>query len=73
MKNLHNYNSRSSSEYQVVLPNMRTTVYGIRSIRYQERSTWNFLVKKYKDSELHLKSKGDFRKIIKKHYSNIYN
>ena len=40
----HNYMTRNSVNNKVLLPSVRTTVYGIKSIRFQSVREWNFLL-----------------------------
>ena len=46
LHNLHGYNTRSSSQFQVKLPKINTQVYGYKNITYQSATTWNYFVKK---------------------------
>ena len=53
----HNYMTRNSVNNKVPLPSVRTTVYGIKSIRFQSVREWNFFVEHFKSDKLREKSK----------------
>ena len=42
--NEHNYNTRGAN---VIKPNVKTTTYGLNSIKYKSADDWNKLQKKY--------------------------
>ena len=39
--NLHNYSTRNSTNHQLALPQVKTTYYGLHSIRYRTAKHWN--------------------------------
>ena len=43
-KTKHSHNTRGASCHQVVIPKVRTLVFGIKSITYQSAQFWNYIV-----------------------------
>ena len=70
---LHDYNTRYSRLNQVVLPKVRTQVYGIKSVIFQAGSFWNNIIKTYPHIDFLNKSKSFCKKIVTKHILERYN
>ena len=45
-KNQHNHNTRDSSSKKIVLPQVKTTHYGLQSIKYRAGKDWNNIQQK---------------------------
>ena len=71
-QNLHRYNTRGASQHKMVIPAVRTVVYGIRSIFYQAIQIWNFMMLKYHNIKIYEKSKSICKNIITKHFLETY-
>ena len=50
--NFHNYNTRGSVLNKIILPKVRTKVYGLKSINYESSLVWNNLVSKFGEKTL---------------------
>ena len=72
VRHTHSYNTRSSLQNKVTIPAVRTTIYGIRSIKYQSCQIWNFLISKHRGDEMNKKSKSECKKIIRNYYLQLY-
>ena len=70
--NLHNYNTRGSILNKIVLPRVRTKVYGLKSINYESSLVWNNLVSKFGDKTLHLKTKNYCKNLITQYLIQNY-
>ena len=70
--NSHDYPTRRSVQHNVAVPAVRTTIYGIKSIKFQSCQDWNFFVNYFKDNLLHTKSKSVCKKIISNFFFNNY-
>ena len=68
----HRYNTRGASQHKMVLPAAKTVVYGLRSIKYQSITIWNYLMGKYKINKLYEKSKLICKKFITKGFLDSY-
>ena len=68
----HDYLTRKSVQHNVSVPSVRTTIYGLKSIKYQSRQAWNFFINRFKDTLLHTKSKSVCKKIICNFFFNTY-
>ena len=68
----HGYNTRGASCNQVVIPKVRTLVYGIRSITYQSAQFWNFIVNLFPQINFLRKSKLTSKKVITKYLIEVY-
>ena len=51
--NIHSYNTRCAEQHQMTLPQVKTQIYGLKSIKYQSTHIWNTLVNKFPEKELH--------------------
>ena len=60
----HDYLTRKSVQHNVSVPSVRTTIYGLKSIKYQSCQPWNLFINHFKDTLLHTKSKSVCKKII---------
>ena len=40
----HTYKTRSSIQHKVMIRTVKTTVYGLRSIKFQTFQDWNFFI-----------------------------
>ena len=54
-KNAHKYNTHGSAQHQIVIPKVKTLIYGIRSIKYQSVQIWDFIVNTFPHEKLYLK------------------
>ena len=70
--NSHDYQTRKSVHHNVAVPNVRTTIYGLKSIKYQSCQEWNVFINHFKDNLLHTKSKSVCKKIICNFFFNTY-
>ena len=52
----HTYKTRSSIQHKIKIPTVKTTVYGIRSIKFQSCQDWNYFINYFKKNSLHEKS-----------------
>ena len=50
-KTAHKYNTRGSAQHQIVIPKVKTSIYGIRSIKYQSIQIWNFIVNTFEEEK----------------------
>ena len=66
------YLTRKSVQHNVSVPSVRTTIYGLKSIKYQSCQAWNFFINHFKDTLLHTKSKSVCKKIICNFFFNTY-
>ena len=71
-KDIHNHNTRGSSQLQLKLPKVNTVTNGIRSINYQSAYVWNLLQNKIPDKKLHSISRNLCKKIIRNFYIDNY-
>ena len=69
---LHSYVTRNSTHKMVKLPKARTTVYGLKSIKFQACHEWNFFNKHFKDKQLHAKSKLVCKKTLNNYFYESY-
>ena len=72
LHNLHGYNTRSSSQFQVKLPKINTQVYGYKNITYQSATTRNYLSKKFPDIQLCRHPKFYCKRFIIQFFINGY-
>ena len=72
LHNLHGYNTRSSSQFQVKLPKINTQVYGYKNITYQSATTWNYFLKKIPDIQLYRHPKSYCKRFIIQFFINGY-
>ena len=70
--NFHNYNTRGSVLNKIILPKVRTKVYGLKSINYESSLVWNNLVSKFGKKMLHLKSKYYCKNLMTQHLLGNY-
>ena len=56
-KNIYEYNTRGSLQYNVSVPKAHTQMYGIKSIKYQSVQFWNHIMKTFPDKQLQAHSK----------------
>ena len=63
-KNTHKHNTRGSAQHQIVTPKVKTSIYGIRSIKYQSVQIWNFIVNTFPHEKLYLKKKFACKKFL---------
>ena len=68
----HKYNTRSSSQFKMIVPPVKTLVYGIRSIYFQAIQIWNYFMSKFQTMKLHEKSKAICKRVITKHFLDSY-
>ena len=54
----HNYNTRNAIQNKVALPKIKTQIYGIKSIKFQCSSSWNFFIGKYPSKDLFDKTRS---------------
>ena len=54
----HTYKTRSSIQHKIKIPTVKTTVYGIRSIKFQSCQDWNYFINYFKKNSLHVKRKS---------------
>ena len=59
----HDYLTRKSVQHNVSVPSVQTTIYGLKSMKYQSCQAWNFFINHFKDTLLHTKSKSVCKKI----------
>ena len=69
--NQHYYNTRGAYRNKLNLPQVRTTHYGLQSIKYKSAKAWNEMKTKISD-KLHIGywSNNRLSKSLKKHYFN---
>ena len=48
----HNHNTRYATKNTVALPKIKTQIYGIKSIKYQSSSSWNYFLGKFAGKQL---------------------
>ena len=63
-KTKHNRNTRGASCNQVVIPKVRTQIFGIKSITYQSAQYWNYIVTLFPQHNFLKKSKYTSKKVI---------
>ena len=51
--NLYSCNTRCAEQHQMTLPQVKTQIYGLKSIEYQSTHIWNTVVNKFPEKELH--------------------
>ena len=68
----YSYLTRSSTHKMVKLPIVRTTVYGLKSIKFQACHEWNFFNKHFKSKLLHSKSKFICKKTLNNFFHDLY-
>ena len=57
IKEKHKYSTRGAINQHVALPNVRTQIYGIKSVVYQLSQMWNKFVNEFPKDDLPNKSK----------------
>ena len=57
-QNAHKYNTHGSAQHQIVIPKVKTLIYGIRRIKYQSIQIWDFIVNTFPHEKLYLKKKN---------------
>ena len=70
--NVHNYNTRGSSQHQISLPRVKAQVYVIKSIKYQAIDMWNKYVSKFPQNKFYRQSKTTCKKMIRKYFIESY-
>ena len=70
--NTYTINTRGASKGQIYLPSFDSTKYGRKSLRIQSILSWNYLIHLYPKSEFKEMSKNEFKKLIKKHFLDMY-
>ena len=70
--NQHKYPTRRATRYTVNIPKVNTTIYGLRSIKFQSAHVWNLFVNKFPDENLKHKSRNICKKIITKYLLSTY-
>ena len=70
-KNLHKYETSSTSDDHLCFPKSNTTTYGSKSIKYQGPSIWNKMMKQ-KVAINKSKSIKGFKSTLHKHYLASY-
>ena len=65
---LHNYNTEATRNLNLNLPTIRTSTYGLRSLKYTGCMLWNNLSL----AEKNIKSKKVFSRILKKRITDAY-
>ena len=68
----HFHQTRISSHFNVILPKIRTTTYGLKSITFQSSAEWNFFMNLFNMHELHNKSRSRCKSMIKKYFIESY-
>ena len=58
----HDYVTRGTVLHKVKSPPVRTTVFGLRSIKFQSCQDWNFFIQHFKNMSLFNKSKSVCKK-----------
>lgn len=66
----HNHNTRESTYNKITLPHVKTTSYGLQSIKYKTAKDWNNIQKKLADYNFQQEylSKSKFISSLKKYY-----
>ena len=64
----HNYNTDAMRNFKFVLPTVRTSTYGLKSLKYTGCMLWNNL----SFAERSIKSKNVFSHILKKRMTDTY-
>jgi len=72
VNNIHNVNTRYAVLNKVALPKIKTQIYGIKSIKFQSSSSWNFFTGKYPNKALLDRTKPFCKKIISQHFLENY-
>ena len=67
------YNTRASAQHIIELPKVRTSYYGLYSIRYRSSAHWNLLVNDFPKENFHTLSRLVCQKRITKHLLAWYN
>ena len=70
--NAHNYNTRGSAQFKMVVPAVKTLAYGIRSISFQAVQIWNYFMSKFQTMKLHEKSNSICKRVITEHFLESY-
>ena len=70
---VYTYNTRSASQYKIILPKARTQNYGINSIKYRSAACWNAIVTSFPNEKFHIQSKSVCIKHISKYFIGMYN
>ena len=68
--NSHDYSTRRSVQLNVSVPVVRTTIYGLNSIKFQSCQDWNYFINHFKDNFLYTKSKPVCKKILTDFFFN---
>ena len=71
-KNIYEYNTRGSLQYNVSVPKARTQMYGIKSIKYQSVQFWNHIMKTFPDKQLQAHGKTVCKKYLTSHLLELY-
>ena len=71
-QNSHTYITRGSLLNKILLPKVRTKIYGLKSINYESSIAWNNLVNKFGEIILHVKTKSYCKKLITQHLLDNY-
>ena len=68
--NQHQYHTREAYNNKITLPQVKTTCYGLQSIKYKATKDWDKIEKKLKNIDFSDKylSKTKFSKLFKQHY-----
>ena len=72
VQNVHTYNTRASHQQHISLPNVKTQIYGIKSIKFQSAQIWNTLAKKYSKIEFVTKTKAFCKRFLTKYFLESY-
>ena len=70
--NAHKYTTRNSLVSKLALPKVNTTIYGLKSIKYQSVKQWNNAIDKYRGQQIQNMGKMKLTKIIKESFINQY-
>ena len=68
----HTHNTRYAIKNTVALPKIKTQIYGIKSIKFQSSSSWNFFIGKYPDKQLFNQTRSLCKKIITRNFLENY-
>ena len=64
----HNYNTDATRNMKLALPKIRTSTYGLKSLKYSGCILWNNL----SFAERSIKSKNAFSRVLKKRITDTY-
>ena len=71
VNDIHNYNTRNAAKYNMALPRVNTTVFGLMSITYQSTSVWNTINSKF-NINFHNKSRSCCKRLIRGYFIEKY-